>query len=81
MWKQDVAGSLLQILCSKLLATRRVIRESNKNFFGNVFGAVHTAEKEVLRAEIGVENDESEEAQIELNKAQANLRHALLLEE
>ena len=43
--------------------------------------AVRTAEEEVLRAEIGAGHEESEEAQIELNKAQANLRHALLLEE
>nr|XP_027103097.1 uncharacterized protein LOC113724387 [Coffea arabica] len=48
----DVGGSPLRALCSKLLAIRRVIREWNKNSFGNVFEVVRTMEEEVLQAEL-----------------------------
>ena len=80
-WEQDVDGSPLRILCSNLLATRRAIQEWNKNSFGNVFEAVRAAEENVLRVESRVEHDSSKEAQIELSKVQAELRHALWIDE
>ena len=69
VWKQEVSGPSLSILCSKLLATKQAIREWNKTSFRNVFKAVRRAKKGVLQAEIGAETDASEEAQLELNKA------------
>ncbi|XP_027118292.2 uncharacterized protein [Coffea arabica] len=80
-WNQDISGSPLRVLCSKLLATRRAIQAWNKQHFGNVFDAVRSAEMAVQRAEESVDNNASEECQIELNKAQAELRHALSIEE
>ncbi|XP_071912247.1 uncharacterized protein [Coffea arabica] len=80
-WDQDVDGSPLRVLCSKLLATRRAIQSWNKQHFGNVIDAVRSAEMAVQRAEEVVDQDDSEECQIELNKAQAELRHALSIEE
>ena len=53
-------GSLLQILCSKLLAVRRGIQGWNKQFLGNIFDAVREAEVGLLRAEDDVANDDSE---------------------
>nr|XP_027099065.1 uncharacterized protein LOC113718354 [Coffea arabica] len=80
-WNQDVGGSPLRVLCSKLLATRRAIQTWNKQHFGNIFDAVHSAELEVQRAEEAMDQYVSEECQIELSKAQAELRHALSIEE
>ncbi|XP_071924686.1 uncharacterized protein [Coffea arabica] len=74
-------GSLLRILCSKLLATRRGIQDWNKQSFGNVFDAVREVEAGVLRAEAAVENEASEEAQIELQRAQAELTRSLAIKE
>nr|XP_027103170.1 uncharacterized protein LOC113724469 [Coffea arabica] len=80
-WNQDVDGPPLQVLCSKLLATRRAIQSWNKQHFGNVIDSVHSAKMAVQWAEEMVDQDDSEECQIELNKAQAKLCHALLIEE
>ncbi|XP_027090429.1 uncharacterized protein [Coffea arabica] len=80
-WNQDVDGFSLRVLCSKLLATRRAIQSWNKQHFGNVIDSVRSAEMAVQRAEEMVDQDDSEECQIELNKAQAELHHALLIEE
>ena len=46
-----------------------------------MFDAVRSAEMAVQRAEESVDNNASEECQIELNKAQAELRHVLSIEE
>ncbi|XP_071929043.1 uncharacterized protein [Coffea arabica] len=80
-WNQDVSGSPLRVLSSKLLATRRVIQTWNKQHFGNVFDAVRSAEMGVQRAEEAMDQYASEECQVELSKAQAELRHALSIEE
>nr|XP_027071862.1 uncharacterized protein LOC113696683 [Coffea arabica] len=56
----EAKGSLLQILCSKLLAVRRGIQGWNKQFLGNIFDAVREAEVGLLRAEDDVANDDSE---------------------
>ncbi|XP_027081100.2 uncharacterized protein [Coffea arabica] len=80
-WNQNVDGSPLRILCSKLLTTRRAIQSWNKQFFGNIMDTVHVAEIAVQRAEEMVDQNDSDECQIELNKAQAELRHALSIEE
>ncbi|XP_071902759.1 uncharacterized protein [Coffea arabica] len=80
-WNQDVGGSPLRVLCSKLLATRRAIQTWNKQHFGNVLDAVRSAESGVQRAEEAMDQYVSEECQIELSKAQAELRHALSIEE
>ena len=69
-WNQDVDGSPLRILCSKLLATRRAIQAWNKQHFGNIFDAVRSMEDAVQRAEEAVDHDVSEECQVELSKAQ-----------
>ncbi|XP_027082498.1 uncharacterized protein [Coffea arabica] len=53
----------------------------NKQSFGNVFDAVREAEAGVLRAEAVVENETSEKAQIELQRAQAELTRSLAIEE
>ena len=39
-WGLEMQGSLLRILCSKMLATRKAIQEWNKQSFGNIFDAV-----------------------------------------
>ncbi|XP_071928030.1 uncharacterized protein [Coffea arabica] len=80
-WNQDVVGSPLRILCSKLLATRRAIQTWNKHQFGNIFDAVRSAEMAVQQAEQVVDQDDSEEFHVQLSKAQAELRHALSIEE
>ncbi|XP_071921800.1 uncharacterized protein [Coffea arabica] len=80
-WNQDVSGSPLRVLSSKLLATRRAIQTWNKQHFGNVFDAVRSAEMGVQRAEEAMDQYASEECQVELSKAQAELRHALSIEE
>ena len=46
-----------------------------------MFEVVKQAEATVLAAEARTEQDDSMEAQVELSKAQAELRHALLNEE
>ncbi|XP_071917209.1 uncharacterized protein [Coffea arabica] len=79
-WNQDVDGSPLRILCSKLLATKRAIQAWNKQHFGNIFDVVRSAEDAVQRAEEAVDHDVSEECQVELSKAQVQLRHALSIE-
>ena len=63
----------MRILCSKLLTARRAISAWNKTSFGNVFATVRKAEEGVRQAEIGAETDESDEAQLELSKAQAEV--------
>ncbi|XP_071928018.1 uncharacterized protein [Coffea arabica] len=80
-WTQDVNGSPMRALCSKLLATRKAIQTWNKEHFGNVIDNVRSAEMAVQRAEEVVDQDDSEECQIELKKAQAELRYALSIEE
>ncbi|XP_071916298.1 uncharacterized protein [Coffea arabica] len=70
-WNQDISGPPLRVLCSKLLATRRPIQAWNKQHFGNVIDAVRSAKMAVQRAEESVDQNASEECQIELNKAQA----------
>ncbi|XP_071912243.1 uncharacterized protein [Coffea arabica] len=80
-WNQDVNGSPMRALCSKLLATRKAIQTWNKEHFGNVIDNMRSAEMAVQRAEEVVDQDDSEECQIELKKAQAELRHALSIEE
>ncbi|XP_027171438.1 uncharacterized protein LOC113771005 [Coffea eugenioides] len=80
-WQVECPGSPLRALCSKLLRTRQAIQEWNKGVFGNVFEAVRRAEALVLAVESCTESDGSVEAQVELNKAQAEQRHALLNEE
>ncbi|XP_071921792.1 uncharacterized protein [Coffea arabica] len=80
-WDQEVSGSPLRVLCSKLLAARRAIQHWNKHCFGNVFDVVRGAEATVQRAEEAMDHDGSEEAQLELHKAQAELRHTLSVEE
>ncbi|XP_071912315.1 uncharacterized protein [Coffea arabica] len=80
-WQAESSGSPLKILCSKLLRTRRAIQDWNKGVFGNMFEVVKRAEANVLAAETRTEQDDSMEAQVELSKAQAELRHALLSEE
>ncbi|XP_071939205.1 uncharacterized protein [Coffea arabica] len=59
----------------------QVIQEWNKTSFRNVFDAVRAVEENVLCAESRVEHEDSKAAQIELNKAQTELRHAILIEE
>ena len=81
VWKQDVGGPPLRVLCSKLLATRRAIQSWNKQHFGNIFDAVRSSEMAVQRAEELLDHDYSEECQIELNKAQAELRYSMSIEE
>ncbi|XP_071939206.1 uncharacterized protein [Coffea arabica] len=61
--------------------SRQVIQEWNKTSFMNVFDAVRAVEENVLCAESRVEHEDSKAAQIELNKAQTELRHAILIEE
>nr|XP_027120700.1 uncharacterized protein LOC113737716 [Coffea arabica] len=80
-WQVECPGSPLRALCSKLLRTMRAMQEWNKGIVGNVFEAVRRAEALVLAAESRTESDGSVEAQVELSKAQAELRHALLNEE
>ncbi|XP_071939975.1 uncharacterized protein [Coffea arabica] len=80
-WDQEVSGSPLWVLCSKLLAARRAIQHWNKHCFGNVFDAVREAEATIQRTEEAMDQEGSEKAQVELNKAQAELRHALSIEE
>ena len=80
-WNQDVSGSPLRVLCSKLLATRRAIHTWNKQHFGNIFDAVRSAEVVVQQAEESMDQYASEESQVELSKAQAELRNALSIEE
>ncbi|XP_071900947.1 uncharacterized protein [Coffea arabica] len=53
----------------------------NKQCFGNVFDAVRETEHAVQRAEEAVDHDDSEAGQVELRKAQAELRYALSIEE
>ncbi|XP_027156511.1 uncharacterized protein LOC113757398 [Coffea eugenioides] len=64
-----------------LLRTTRAIQDWNKGVLGNVFEVVKQAEANMLAAETRTEQDDSMEAQVELSKAQAELRHALLNEE
>ncbi|XP_071939020.1 uncharacterized protein [Coffea arabica] len=80
-WNQDVSGSPLRVLCSKLLATRRAIHTWNKQHFGNIFDAVRSAEEVVKQAEESMDQYASEEFQVKLSKAQAELRNALSIEE
>ncbi|XP_071923194.1 uncharacterized protein [Coffea arabica] len=80
-WGQEVSGSPLRILYSKLLAMRRAIQDWNKQCFGNVFDAVREAEATVQRAEEAADQNDSEEGQVELKNAQAELRYALSIEE
>ncbi|XP_027122139.1 uncharacterized protein [Coffea arabica] len=80
-WNMEVQGSPLRILCSKLLAARRGIQGWNKQSFGNIFDAVKEAEVGLLRAEGAMVHGDSEGAQVELNKAQTELRRALAVEE
>ncbi|XP_027151938.1 uncharacterized protein LOC113751992 [Coffea eugenioides] len=80
-WGQEASGSPLRVLCSKLLAARRAIQVWNKQCFGNVIDAVREAEQTVQRAEEAVDHDDSEAGQVELRKAQAELRYALSIEE
>ena len=77
----DVASSLSRILCSKLLAARRAIQHWNKELFGNIFQTVKKAKTEVLASEEKLEHDMSQEEHANLQKSQAQLRNALLLEE
>ncbi|XP_027157364.1 uncharacterized protein LOC113758839 [Coffea eugenioides] len=80
-WNQDVSRSPLRVLCSKLLAMRRAIHTWNKQHFGNIFDVVCSAEVVVKQAEESMDQYASEELQVELSKAQAELRNALLIEE
>ncbi|XP_027182299.1 uncharacterized protein LOC113780719 [Coffea eugenioides] len=64
-WNQEVDGSPLRILCSKLLTTRRAIQAWNKKHFGNIFDAVRSAEDAVQWAEEAVDHDVSEECQVD----------------
>lgn len=49
--------------------------------FGIVFEAIRMAKSSLLSAKMRVESDDSQEAHIDLNKAQAKLRQGLLIEE
>ncbi|XP_071920660.1 uncharacterized protein [Coffea arabica] len=62
-WQIESSGSLLKILCSKILRSRRAIQDWNKGVFGNVFEVVKWAEANVLAAEARTEQDDSMEAQ------------------
>nr|XP_027101582.1 uncharacterized protein LOC113722473 [Coffea arabica] len=74
-------GSPMWVLSSKLIHTRRSIQEWNKHTFGNIFDASREAECAVCRAEARLETEGSDEAQVELNLAQAQMNHALSVEE
>ena len=52
----------------------------NKGVFGNVLDAARRAEVEVGVAEERAEREDSEETQLELRKAHAEFRQALLVE-
>ncbi|XP_071902625.1 uncharacterized protein [Coffea arabica] len=80
-WSVEVQGSPLRILYSNMLVTRRAIQVWNKQSFGSILDAVREAEATLLRVEEGVENDDSEAMQVELRKAQTELRRALSIEE
>ncbi|XP_071906008.1 uncharacterized protein [Coffea arabica] len=80
-WPLEAGGSPLRTVCTKLLHTRRVIQEWNKEVFGNILDAARRAEVEIGVAEERAEREDSKEAQLELRKAQAELRQALSLEE
>ncbi|XP_071939903.1 uncharacterized protein [Coffea arabica] len=54
-WQAESSGSLLKILCSKLLRTRRAIQDWNKGVFGNVFEVVKRAVANVLAVETRTE--------------------------
>ncbi|XP_071914116.1 uncharacterized protein [Coffea arabica] len=53
----------------------------NKCSFGDIFEAVKGAESQMAHAELKAESDDSEGAHIELQRAQAEYRHALAIEE
>ncbi|XP_071933856.1 uncharacterized protein [Coffea arabica] len=80
-WNMEVQGSPFRILCSKLLAARKGIQGWSKQSFGNIFDAVKEAKGGLLRAEGAMVHEDSEGAQVELNKAHAELRRALVVEE
>ncbi|XP_027150357.1 uncharacterized protein LOC113750596 [Coffea eugenioides] len=80
-WDQVVHGSSLRVLCAKLLRTRTMIQQWNKQHFGNIFNVVREMEAELLRLEDGISNSESEEDHDELHRARAELNRALAVEE
>lgn len=74
-WVVESKGSPLKVLCAKLLATRKAIQAWNKHVFGDIFEAVRAVEVFVSRAEVRLESKDSDEAQVELNQAQATIHH------
>ncbi|XP_027156179.1 uncharacterized protein LOC113756908 [Coffea eugenioides] len=80
-WQWECQGSPMKILWTKLLSTRRAIQEWNKHTFGNIFDASREAEAAVRRTEARLETEGSDDAQVELHRAQAWLNNALSVEE
>ncbi|XP_027083525.2 uncharacterized protein [Coffea arabica] len=80
-WQQEINGYGMFAFSSKLKQLKHMLREWNKNAFGNIFSNVAAAEEEVRISEIRLEEEGSKEARLHWSRAQAQLLKTLADEE
>ena len=70
----EVSGSPFSVVWEKLRNVSRALHLWNKQVFGNVFENVKKGEAMVAAAELRAQSDLSDEAHLELQRAQTNLK-------
>ena len=80
-WQLEVSGSPFSVVWRKLRNISPALHIWNKQVFGDVFENVKKGEEVVAAAELRARADLSVETQLELQRAQANLKRLLAVEE
>ncbi|XP_027158250.1 uncharacterized protein LOC113759869 [Coffea eugenioides] len=80
-WQLEVSGSPFSVVWGKLRNVSPALHIWNKQVFGDVFENVKKGEEVVAAVELRAQADLSVEAQLELQRAQANLKRLLAVEE
>ncbi|KAL0411746.1 UNVERIFIED_CONTAM: hypothetical protein Slati_3764300 [Sesamum latifolium] len=79
-WYRPIEGYGMYKLQQKIYRTKEMLKQWNRDIFGNVFTPVQQAKQNATEAEKKFDMDPSEENLIALNKSNAELVHALSLE-
>ena len=80
-WSGSLPGSPLKVLSEKLRKMKQALRQWSRSSFGDIFLEIRSAEQKVAEAELAHDDNPSEELLIQLHKARARLRNALVVEE
>ncbi|XP_071928129.1 uncharacterized protein [Coffea arabica] len=80
-WQVEVSRSSFSVVWGKLRSVSRALHLWNKQVFGDVFENVKKRKAVVAAAKVRAQSDLSDEAHLELQRAQANLKRLLAVEE